>query len=319
MYTQSIQAPAEASVARGIGFAVLSYAAFSTADAMIKVASAGYSVFQIAATLSVFALLTVPVLTIGVGGLRALRPRLPGLVLLRGLLTAFGALAAWQAFARLPLAEAYAILFGAPILVTALSPVLLGEQVGRRRWSAAGVGFAGVLVMIRPDFATLSAGHAFAAAAAVLGALSFCVLRRIGSRDTSASILLFLFLSIIAVSLPLALPELVLPTPRDLLMQAVAGLLMGAGQAGLVMATRGTPASVIAPFQYSQMIWALAYGLLLFGDRPAPVMFLGMAIVVASGLYILWRETVRRRPITLGAARGETIARAARVEPPPAG
>jgi drug/metabolite transporter (DMT)-like permease len=316
MQTRSVSLPAEASIARGIAFAILSYACFSTSDAIVKLASGGYSVFQIAATLGVFALVPVPFLTIGMGGLRALRPRLPGLVATRAVLTAIGALCAWEAFARLPLTDAYAILFGAPILVTALSHVILGEQVGWRRWSASGVGFIGVLIMIRPGFTTLGMGHALAAAAAVVGSFSFIVLRRIGSRDTSAAILLMLFLVITGVSLPLAIRDFIMPSGHDLLLQATAGLLQGGGQAVLVLATRSTPASIVAPFQYSQMGWALLYGLVLFGNRPQPVMFIGLAIGVASGIYIVWRETVRRVPVTIGAGRGETPARAAREVPP---
>jgi drug/metabolite transporter (DMT)-like permease len=303
---------AEGSVVRGIGFALLSYASFSTADAAVKVASGRLSVFEIAAILSLFALLPLLPLTWGRGGVRSLRPRLWGLVVGRGLLSAACAVCAWKAFALLPLADAYAILFASPMLVTAMSPLLLKETVGWRRWSAAGVGFLGVLVMIRPEFELLGLGHLLALAAAVLGALSFVVLRRIGAREPAAPILFSLFVATFVVSAPLAVQGWVWPHAHELLLLATAGLLQGAGQAGMVMATRGSPAAVVAPFQYTQMIWAMAFGLLLFGDRPAPVMLLGMALVVASGLYILWRETVRRRVVTLGAARGEVPARAGR-------
>ena len=87
---------------------------------------------------------------------------------------------------------------------------------------------------------------------------------------------------------------------------------LGCGHGGLVLATREAPAVVVAPFQYSQMIWGVLFGVLLFADRPEPVLFLGMAIVVASGLYTIWRETARQRPVTLGGGRGEVPARAAR-------
>src|SRR5215208_1239905 len=106
--------------ARGIGFAVLSYASFSTADAMIKLASGRFSVFQIAFSVALFALLPVLVLTCGQGGWRALVPQRWRLVALRGALTAGCGLLAWRGFAMLPLSEVYAILFASPILVTAL-------------------------------------------------------------------------------------------------------------------------------------------------------------------------------------------------------
>lgn len=299
-------------VGRAVALTLLAYACFSTADALVKLASRQLAVEQIALLMSGFALLPVLALTRGAGGLAALRSRRPRLVLLRGLLTALCCLAAWRAFALLPLADAYAILFLAPILVTAFSALFLGERIGWRRWSAAGVGFLGVLVMVRPDFAGLGAGHLLALAAATLGAASFCVLKRIGNGETSAAILLVLFLSIATVALPGALLAWRALTVDHLAAVALAGLLMGAGQAALVLATREAPASVVAPFQYSQMLWAVVLGLLLFGDRPTPTLFVGMALVVASGLYILWRERVRRGTVTLGAARGEVPARAAR-------
>jgi len=121
-----------------------------------------------------------------------------------------------------------------------------------------------------------------------------------------------LFLAIALVSLPGAALTFRTPAPADLAMMVAAGLLMGAGQALIVVATRTTPASLIAPFQYTQMIWAVLFGVLVFGDVPQPSFWLGMTVVVATGLYTLWRETVRGRVTTLGAARGEVTARAAR-------
>lgn len=299
--------------ARPIGFALLSYASFSTADAMVKLSSARFSVFQIGLVLALSALVPVLVLTRGQGGLAALLPRsCRHLVALRAVLTSACALLAWAAFALLPLADAYAILFACPILITALSVPLLGESVGWRRWAASGVGFAGVLVMIRPDFATLGLGHLLGILAAVTGALGFIVLRRIGPRETSASVLFAVFVTLALAAAPLAVRDWVTPTPGELLTLTLAGLLQGCGQAGLVLATREAPASTVAPFQYSQMLWAVLFGALLFGDRPEPVMFVGLALVTASGLYTLWRETLRERPVTLGAARGEVPARAAR-------
>jgi drug/metabolite transporter (DMT)-like permease len=298
--------------ARGIGFAVLSYASFSTADAMIKLASERFSVFQIAFSVALFALLPVAVLTHGHGGWRALVPQRWQPVALRGGLTAVCGLLAWRGFGMLPLAEVYAILFAAPIMVTALSAVLLGEEVGWRRWSAQAVGFAGVLIMIRPDFATLNLGHLLTFLAAIAGALSLITLKRIGGRETSAAILFAVFLSIMLASAPMVPSSFIMPAWREVGLLALAGLLMGCGHAGLVLATREAPAVAVAPFQYSQMIWGVLFGVLLFGDQPAPILFAGMALVVGSGLYTVWRETARARPVTVGGGRGEVPARVAR-------
>ncbi|MFZ1427449.1 MAG: DMT family transporter [Geminicoccaceae bacterium] len=298
--------------ARGIGFAVLSYACFSTGDATIKLASGRFSVFQIAFTVALFALIPVMFLTRGQGGWRALVPTRWHLVALRGVLTAVCSLLAWRAFSMLPLAEAYAILFATPMLVTGLSAVLLREEVGWRRWTAALVGFVGVLIMIRPDFETLGLGHLLAAFAALAGSLGMITLKRIGPSESSASILFAVFIGIMLASGPMVPSNFVMPQWHEVAFLALAGLLMGCGQAGLVLATRDTPAVVVAPFQYSQMIWGVLFGALLFGDRPAPVLFAGMALVVASGLYTIWRETVRQKPVTLGGGRGEVPARIAR-------
>ncbi len=298
--------------ARGIGFAVLSYACFSTGDATIKLASGRFSVFQIAFTVALFALIPVMFLTRGQGGWRALMPTRWHLVALRGVLTAVCSLLAWRAFSMLPLAEAYAILFATPMLVTGLSAVLLREEVGWRRWTAALVGFVGVLIMIRPDFETLGLGHLLTALAALTGSLGMITLKRIGPSESSASILFAVFVGIMLASGPMVPLHFVMPQWHEVAFLALAGLLMGCGQAGLVLATRDTPAVVVAPFQYSQMIWGVLFGVLLFGDRPAPVLFAGMALVVASGLYTIWRETVRQRPVTLGSGRGEVPARIAR-------
>jgi drug/metabolite transporter (DMT)-like permease len=302
-------------IGRAIAFALASYIAFSTSDALIKLATGGYSVFQIAVTVALAALFPVLFLTRGRGGLRGLVPKRPRLVLLRGLLTGTGGLCIWNAFALMPLADGYAILFASPMLVTAFSRLILKEPIGWRRWSAAVLGFVGVLVMIDPDFQTLGVGHALAALAAVLGSLSFIVLKTIGARETSASILFVLFVSIATMSLPGAFLNFRPPTPGDLGLMIVAGLLMGMGQAVLVLATRTAPASVVAPFQYTQMVWAVVLGLMLFGDTPQTSLFVGMALVVASGLYTLWRETVRRQLPHLGAPHGEVPARAARGAP----
>lgn len=297
--------------ARALGLAALSYLSFSTADALIKGSSAHYPVFEIATVMAFFALLPVVGLGLAQAGVRGLLPNRWGLVLLRGALTSTGALCAWLAFSMLPLADGYAILFAAPMLVTVLSALILREEVGWRRWLSTGIGFAGVLVMVRPDFATLGAGHGLALAGACCGALSFVVLKRIGTSERSAPLLFVLFLSVLVASLPMTVRSFVMPDPAGLLAMAVAGLLMGMGQTGLVLATRGAPAVVVAPFQYTQMIWAVLFGALLFGDRPTPMLFAGMALVVGSGLFTLWRETVRRSTVTI-ATHGEVPARAAR-------
>lgn len=290
----------------------MSFAAFSTADATIKVVSGQFSAYQIGLISSLFALVPILSLTIGRGGLRALMPTKPGLVLARGVLTATCSLLAWTAFGLLPLSEAYAVLFASPMLVTVMSALILREDVGWRRWLATGIGFAGVMIMIDPQFERLQIGHGLVALAAVFGSLGLILLRYIGTKEKSAPILFTLFLCVATVSAPLAVMNWVPPTLSDLGAMAVAGLLLGSGQAGLVLATRDTPAAVVAPFQYTQMLWAILFGVLLFGDVIEARLLIGLVVVIGCGIFIVWRETVRSRPVTFGAARGEVPARVAR-------
>jgi S-adenosylmethionine uptake transporter len=216
-------------------------------------------------------------------------------VALRALLLAIDMVFVFYAFTKLPLADAYTMLFTAPMLVTALSVPLLGERVGWRRWSAVAVGFGGVLVVLRPGFAELNLGHIAALASSSFFALSLIVARRIGNSETGSTLLISLMAALLIVSGP-ALPAVYVSSSlSDLAMLAGLGLLMGLGHLGLIQALRLAPSNVVAPFHYSQIVWAVIFGLLLFGDRPSAWVIAGSTIIIASGLYILWRETVRRR------------------------
>src|SRR5690606_8911587 len=164
---------------RGIGFALLAFALFSTSDACVKwLAGAGYPITQLGAAFALFALAPVAWLVARSGGLPSLRARRPLWVAGRAALLGGDTLCAYFAFAALPFAEAYAIFFGTPILVTALSAPLLGERVGWRRWTAVAIGFLGVLVVLRPGFAALGAGHLAAIGAMILFSSSLPVLDR---------------------------------------------------------------------------------------------------------------------------------------------
>lgn len=282
-------------IPRGIAFALGAFTIFSCADAGVKWLSATHSIFQIIFMSTVFALVPVAGLIMGEGGLGALRPRHPWLVALRALLLAIDMVFVFYAFTKLPLADAYTMLFTAPMLVTALSVPLLGERVGWRRWSAVAVGFGGVLVVLRPGFAELNLGHIAALASSSFFALSLIVARRIGNSETGSTLLISLMAALLIVSGP-ALPAVYVSSSlSDLAMLAGLGLLMGLGHLGLIQALRLAPSNVVAPFHYSQIVWAVIFGLLLFGDRPSAWVIAGSTIIIASGLYILWRETVRRR------------------------
>jgi drug/metabolite transporter (DMT)-like permease len=282
-------------IPRGLGFALGAFTIFSCADAIVKWLSATHSIFQIIFVSTLFAFIPVAGLVVHEGGMAALRPRHLWLVALRALLLAIDMVFVFYAFSKLPLADAYTMLFTAPMLVTALSVPLLGERVGWRRWSAVAVGFGGVLIVLRPGFAEINLGHIAALASSSFFALSLIVARRIGNSETGSTLLVSMMVALLVVSGPVLPTIYVASRLSDLAMLAGLGLLMGLGHLGLIQALRLAPSAVVAPFHYSQIVWAVIFGFLLFDNRPTVWVIAGSTVIIASGLYILWRETVRRR------------------------
>ena len=288
-------APTGDRILRGILFAVLTFALFAGMDATVKWLSADYAVGQIVFIVAGTALVPVGLFVAGNGGLRALKPRSPGRVWLRAALVAASTLCTLQGFASLPLAEGYAIAFTVPLLVTVLSVPLLREAVGIHRWPAVAVGFAGVIVMLRPGFQTLAPGHFLMIASALLFASSLIVLRRLGRSESGPALIVTLLACLLLLTGPLAVAAWKTPDAAALGLMLLAGLAFGSGHAFLVLAFREAPAALVSPFHYTQILWALFYGAWLFGDRPDPVTLAGASVVIASGLYTLWRETRRSR------------------------
>jgi drug/metabolite transporter (DMT)-like permease len=281
----------------GLGLGALAFGLFSLMDATVKWLSASYPVPQILVCNALFALVPVAVMAVRRGGLPQLRTRRLGLHLLRGLLGTTAGFLAFYAFSRLPLADAYAIIFATPLLITALSVPILGEAVGWRRWSAVLVGFIGVLIMLRPGIAPIGAGNLAALGAACASACAVLLVRKLSVTETTASIAFYSNVTAVLLTGALFAPSFVLPSLSDLALMATSGLIGGTALLVLIAAYRRSPAALVAPFQYSQMLWAILLGGLIWGDLPEPVTLLGASIVAASGLFILYRETVLgRRP-----------------------
>ncbi|MFO1038329.1 MAG: DMT family transporter [Geminicoccaceae bacterium] len=281
----------------GIGLALLAFAMFTCMDVFVKLLGERLHVLQVLAMNSVFALLAVVVIGYLRGGLRRLRPRLWGLQLTRWAISYVGTVSIFWCYPRMALADVYAILFASPLLITALSVPVLGETVGWRRWMAVGVGFLGVLVVLAPG------SHAFeiTALVALLGALAhsmnMLLVRRLGSREP-VEVLGLVGNSMTAMVSALALPFVwQSPSVQQVGMSAAAGTIAGSGFLLLAQAFRSTPAAVVAPFQYSQMIYGIVVGLLIFGDVPSSRMLTGALIIVASGLYVLHRERLAVRAV----------------------
>lgn len=295
----AVAAPAAAgtgSPLHGVLLALGAFALFTGMDVCIKLLGGRYHVLQVIFLNSAFGLATVLVIAGLRGGYARLRTSQPRLHLLRWLISVSGGTILFWCYPRLPLADIYAVIFTAPLLITALSVPLLGERVGWRRWSAVAVGFLGVLIILDPGQGAFSAPALMALLGAALHALNMILVRRLGARPEPVEIIGLVGngLSVLALA-PAMLLLWRTPSLHDLALSAIAGMIAGSGFLLLAQAFRSAPAALVAPFQYSQMLYGILAGHLVFGDLPQPRMLLGAAIIIASGLYILGRER-RARP-----------------------
>ncbi|SLN45337.1 DMT family transporter [Ruegeria meonggei] len=276
---------------RGLGYAFLGFAVFASHDALIKVLGGTYSVLQIIffATLFSFVPMAVTILTDRSTG--NFLPHHPWLVLLRSALMVTGMSCAFYAFSVLPLAEVYSLLFSFPLIVTVLSIPILGEVVRAQRWAAVGVGLIGVLIVLRPGTTDITLGHLAALTAAFCSAFASVLVRKIGNEERSAVLILYPMLLAIAV-MSLAQPAVYLPPSLlHLAMMALVGVFSVIAQHLIIMAYRAAPAGVIAPSQYSQIIWATIFGMAFFGEKPDGWVAVGASIIIASGVFVVWRES----------------------------
>lgn len=193
------------------------------------------------------------------------------------------------------MADVYAIAFCTPLLVTLLSIPILGESVGLRRWSAVVAGFIGVLVMVRPGFTTLAMGHLAALATAFTGAGTVLIMRRLRGAESPSVMVASVMVGLLAVSLPVLPFVFRMPTASDLALCAASGLMMGCAQFCILRALSLASAATVAPMQYSMMLWAVVYGLVVFGQPVSPYVLAGAAIVVMSSLYTMNRERTLAR------------------------
>lgn len=281
----------------GAGIASMAVGIFCMAvmDAFAKWLGAAYPVQQVVFFRMLFALPAVLVLARLSGGLAGLRTVRPRVHLLRGALATVASFSFVTGLTFMPLAEATALAFAAPIFVTALSVPLIGEQVGLRRWSAVLVGFAGVLVIVRPGLAAFQPAALLILLTALCYALLMLTARRFASSESTSALVFYMTLVPLMVSAALLPLGWTAPGWADLARFVALGLLGGATMIFITLAFRLAPAAVVAPFDYTGLIWAAAIGWLVWRDIPGPFVWLGAAVIVASGLYIVRRET-RRRP-----------------------
>lgn len=276
---------------RGILCMLAAVAMFALMDTGMKLLAAHYPATQVAALRGLASWPFVVVWVLLAGGPRQLiRVRWP-LHLLRGVL-AVAMLAAFAfALRQLPLAEAYALFFVAPLLITALAVPLLGEHVGWRRWCAIGVGLFGTVVILRPTGqGMLSLSGLAVLGAALAYAISAVSVRLLGKTDTTQAMVFWMLTLLSVFATVLAWPEWRSVRGTDFWLLSGVGASGAIGQYAITAAFRDTPASVVAPLEYTALIWALGLDWLLWRTFPDAITLLGAGIIVASGLYLVRRE-----------------------------
>jgi drug/metabolite transporter (DMT)-like permease len=275
---------------KGIACGIVAMSLFPAQDAIVKWLSSDYSVFQLLFMRSIFVFIPVAILVMRSGGPRVLRTKQPAMLILRAAFS-FGAWSVYFfAISQIPLADAMALVFSAPLIITALSVPFLGEAVGLRRWVAVGVGFLGVLIMIEPGSGTLQGVALLPLVSAAFYSVSMLLTRILTRREASVTMLFYSTLTILVLS-GVAQPFVwVTPDWPDLGLMALMGLLTGCAQFLATQAYRFAAPAVVAPFDYTSLVWATLYGYLLFGDLPRSAVIIGAAVVIGSGLFILYRE-----------------------------
>jgi drug/metabolite transporter (DMT)-like permease len=286
---------------RAIGLKILSALLFALMSALVRLLRDEVPVGQMMFFRSLFAIVPVVVIYAWRRELaKAIYTSRPFGQLGRGFLSGAGMFSNFAALTRLPLADATAISFASPLITVVLAAAILKERVRIFRWTAVIVGFVGVVVMLLPHLdigrysgvatAAATVGAMFAVASAICSAGTVIQTRRLTRTETTPSIV-FYFSLICAILASLTLPfAWHTPTWLELLALVSMGFLGGVAHIFLTESYRHASASVIAPFDYTAMLWALALGYWIFGEVPTSLVFLGGAIVAGAGLFVIWRE-----------------------------
>ncbi|MFT6582128.1 MAG: DMT family transporter [Alphaproteobacteria bacterium] len=293
MAQNTVLYPTEARPILGIVLMTLALFLLTVSDAMTKTLGAKFDVTQILCLRAVFMMVPIAIMTTRTGGPGSLRVNRARDILLRVALFILTTVLIAISMILLPLADAAATLFAGPLFITALAPWLLGETVGWRRWAAVVVGFVGVLIMLRPTPDTLQPLALIAVAAALSSAFRDVVTRKISATETTNAIMFWSTLALFIAGGARAVFVWVQPALSDMVLFALSGFLIGGAHYMMIESYRAAEASLVSPFKYTAILWAVALGYFFWGDTPDAFILSGSVLVIGSGLYILLRETKR--------------------------
>jgi len=299
----------------GAAWATGAVVMFSVNDVLVKFLSGEYALHEVVLIRSLVGMCLVLGLIVPLsGGWPVLRTQRLGMHLLRGLCVVFANVCFFLGLAALPLAEAVAIFFVSPLLISVASVVFLGETVGPRRWGAIGMGLAGVVIVLRPGTDAFQAASLLPLAAALGYAGLHTLTRKIGGTEGAATLIFYAQATFIGTSALIGLavghgefagsghPSLefllrgwTVPDLEDFLVMAFVGVASAAGGYAIGQAYRLSEAALVAPFEYAAMPLSVLWGWLVFDELPDAVAFAGIALILASGLILVWREAAARR------------------------
>lgn len=279
----------------GIAYRLAAMVCVALLSASVKWAGArGVPVFEMVFFRNAFAFVPILLYIANTSGFGVLKTQRPFGHLHRAAMGLVGMTCSFTALQHLALTEATAFTFAAPLFMTALSALMLREPVGRHRWGAVLVGFLGVLIMVRPQPGHMNVpGVAFGLTAALGSALAMVQIRQIAVTEKGPTIVFYFTLAGTVLGLTVSAFHWVTPDALTLAVLIGGGLVGGVGQLFLTEAIRVAPVGVVAPFDYSQLIWATILGFLIWGELPKALTLAGAFVVAASGLYILHRELRR--------------------------
>ena len=299
---------------KGIVLKLISAVLFAVMSALIRYLGPRYPVGEVVFYRSAFAILPVMLVYAWRGELAAIvRTERPLGQAGRGVISIIGMFCNFGALARLPLVESNAISFTSPLFSVALAALLLKERVRIYRWSAVIIGFFGVLVVLSQHLsgdeltiamasATSLTGIAYGMAGSLANAGTVIQTRRLTQSESTSSIVFYFSLSCALAGLVTWPFGWLTPTAGEFATLAGIGLLGGTGHIVLTESYRYASASVVAPFDYTSMVWALVLGYAIFGETPTLMIVIGSAIIAASGLFVIWREhqlgLARKRGVT---------------------
>lgn len=295
---------------RGALFMVVAMSGFTLNDAITKVASESMNMAQVMLIRGAFASLFVGLLAWQRGALALPGSMLQPMVAIRVIGEAGATASFLIALAHLPIANVSAVLQALPLAVTMGAALLFKEGVGWRRWLAIAIGFAGVLIIVRPGFEGFSIYSLLA-----LACVAFCAVRDLATKRIPQAIPTLLVSTTTALAMTMLGAALLLPmggwtpmTGESTAFLALAAVLVVIGYQFIIMAMRVGDISFIAPFRYTALLWSILLGLFIFGDVPDLPMILGASIIVCSGLYALYRERIVGRRKTAAESAGPDMA-----------